>query len=542
MTCSYDAGTRRVTIQLSAAMDAVTISRIGNGIAYSGGGPLALCGAARVTNTNRIVVTATGPGQQAVTLVMTNGRFEPGRTHESSGVSEIEFQLDLGAGSDGVIVHGTNGADNLRLGTGGANLNGDGDVDVTTTGADGWSFYGGQGADRIGVQGGLGTGSAYHGNPFTLGETYVNGEGGNDLLVGGPERETFNGGAGSDRLKAGGGNDLMYGDSGADRLEGGADGDGLYPGAGNDLVIGGGGRDSFGAEAGADGSDEFRGGPGRDRASYFGRVGAVRVDTDNRADDGATGEHDNIRADVENIDGGDGDDRLTGNGVNNELDGWGGADTLVGGGGDDELTGDLGGDTLKGGADDDLVDGGPGTDGLYGGADEDEIVDGPDPDVMNAGPGMDTIDQGASPNGADVIFGGPGLDDVTYANRAALVNVSLNNLVGDGGAGENDNVRDDVEAVIGTPFGDTLSGNGLANFLIGGGGVDFLFGFDGIDRLVGDADGDTLNGGDGFDTLDGGSENDTLNANDGSRDEVDGGAGVGDVCNVDPSDFVAGCP
>jgi hypothetical protein len=58
-----------------------------------------------------------------------NGRFEPGLTPEGSGLSEIEMNVNLGAGTDSVLVNGSNGADKYRLGTTGSDLNADLDAD-----------------------------------------------------------------------------------------------------------------------------------------------------------------------------------------------------------------------------------------------------------------------------------------------------------------------------------------------------------------------------------------------------------------------------
>jgi Ca2+-binding RTX toxin-like protein len=278
----------------------------------------------------------------------------------------------------------------------------------------------------MGLQGGLGTGSPYRASPFPFLETSLDGGAGNDLLTGGPNRETFYGGTGNDTLRGGGGNDLMYGNAGADRLEGGADGDGLYPGTGNDVILGGAGGDSFGAEGGLDGADDFRGGAGSDSVSYVSRSAAVRVDFDGVADDGLPGEHDNIRPDVENASGGAGADRLIGNGFANTFRGNAGADFLDGRGGDDP-------DQVNGGADNDVLEGGDGGDVLNGGADDDQLDDGLGSDILNGGTGNDLFDQGTGTNGPDVISGGAGgLDQVFYSSRSAGVSVSLDNTANDG--------------------------------------------------------------------------------------------------------------
>jgi Ca2+-binding RTX toxin-like protein len=531
-------------LTLDVAYEQATVRRIGNtiGVAWTGH-PLAQCGTATVTNTNEIRVTTSTVSEQGLHIDMGGGRFQPGKTAEPSGISEIEFTVNLGSSTDYVQITGGSSGDNIRIGALGANLNGDADADVLPNTVEAWAVSGAGGADRIGLQGGLGTGAPFVSGVGPATEVYLEGDSGNDLITGGPGRETFYGWGGNDSLKGGGGNDLMYGGTGADRLDGGPEGDGLYPGAGNDVVIGGGGRDAFGAESTSDGADDFRGGPGIDNASYFDRAATVRVDLDGNADDGGTGEHDNIRPDVENVDGGSGADRLVGNGLANSFSGWDGADRLVGGGGDDELVGDVGADNLSGGPGDDFLDAGSDPDVLNGGADDDLLTDGTGADTVNGGGGNDDVNQGSSANGSDVISGGGGqIDQVLYSSRVVAVNVSVNNSADDGAAGELDDVRSDVEVVVGGLGGDTLTGNGINNILVGGPNTDTITGAEGADRLFGEAGIDFLDGGLGFDYLDGGSENDTVIANDNARDEVDGGAGALDDCNTDAAlDLVSGC-
>ena len=544
ISCTFDPATARVTLTMDVAFEQASVRRIGNAIgAEWTGHPLAQCGTATVTNTNEIRVTTSTVSEQGLGIDLGGGRFQPGKTAEPSGISEIEFTVNLGSSTDFVTIIGGSSGDNIRIGALGANLNGDADADVFPNTVEVWAVHGQGGGDRIGLQGGQGTGSPFVSGVGPVTEVYLEGDSGNDSITGGPGRETFYGGSGNDSLNGGGGNDLMYGDSGADRLNGGAEGDGLYPGNGNDLVIGGGGRDAFGSENTPDGADDFRGGPGADTASYTGRAGNVRVDVDGHADDGGVGEEDNIRPDVENLDGGAGADRLVGNGLANHLFGYGGADRLIGGGSEDELDGDVGADNLSGGSGDDSLSGGGDSDVLSGDADDDVLTDDAGADAVNGGGGNDSFIQGGSANGADVISGGGGqLDQVLYASRVIAVNVSVNNAADDGAAGELDNVQSDVEIVVGGSGGDILTGNGINNLLAGGAGNDTITGAEGADRLFGEAGLDFVDGGLGFDHLEGGLDNDHLVANDNARDEVDGGAGAGDDCDLDVLlDLFSGC-
>lgn len=158
----------------------------------------------------------------------------------------------------------------------------------------------------------------------------------------------------------------------------GPEGPSILDGSGNDVTRGSRGRDTFFDGAGRDrhagrggndtlfsgsGSDDLAGGSGRDRVSYDAplgtpRRGGVRADLDGRADDGAPGERDRIRTDVENLDGTEFRDLLRGNGRANEIDGIDGADRIFGFGGNDHITGDLSDALVYPGSGADRVEGG----------------------------------------------------------------------------------------------------------------------------------------------------------------------------------------
>ena len=96
VTYTYDAGAAKVSVLLSATQDQAQVRRSGSAIGLRTGSTFTACGAATVTNTNQIVVTATGPGLQSLVISLEGGRFQPGKTHEATGVSEIEFVVNLG--------------------------------------------------------------------------------------------------------------------------------------------------------------------------------------------------------------------------------------------------------------------------------------------------------------------------------------------------------------------------------------------------------------------------------------------------------------
>jgi uncharacterized delta-60 repeat protein len=173
--------------------------------------------------------------------------------------------------------------------------------------------------------------------PSEVPRVQVLGEAGNDrIFVSGYDLDALiSGGDGDDLVMTAGGNDDVHGNDGNDVL---------HSGGGNDILNGGGG------------ADDMYGGAGADMVDYQGRSGAVRVTLDNNtADDGETNERDNARDDIENVNGGNGDDRIFGTSAANELRGNGGNDELYGRGGSDRLFGGDGEDALHGDEGDDLL-------------------------------------------------------------------------------------------------------------------------------------------------------------------------------------------
>jgi Ca2+-binding RTX toxin-like protein len=128
---------------------------------------------------------------------------------------------------------------------------------------------------------------------------------------------------------------------------------------GPDVVGGLGGNDTFPEGEFATGADDLSGGAGRDTVSYGQRRADISVDLDSVADDGAAGEGDNVRADVEVVSSGSGDDVLIGNSAANELSSTAGSDRFEGRGGADALSAldglDDGDDTLLGNGGNDTI-------------------------------------------------------------------------------------------------------------------------------------------------------------------------------------------
>jgi RTX calcium-binding nonapeptide repeat (4 copies) len=272
------------------------------------------------------------------------------------------------------------------------------------------------------------------------------------------------------------------------RADGGAGDDVFTDQPGPDTFVGGPGNDSFSNVVPGGSSDSFAGGDGRDSASYFGSAD-VRITADGVADDGATGEGDNIGADVEDLFGGNGDDVIVGTAAANTLVGGGGDDFLQGDDGNDTVFGGDGNDTLRGGAGADALSGDDGDDALYGegggdtlvgGAGADTAFGGDDGDLLSGGDGADSLSGESGDDtltggvGAEVLSGGDGVDTVSYEGLAVPVRVSLDGTADDGAAGEGDDARPDLENIVGGDANDVLTGNAAANSIAGGPGNDTI--------------------------------------------------------------------
>ncbi len=245
-----------------------------------------------------------------------------------------------------------------------------------------------------------------------------------------------------------------------DQLRGTPSADTIVGLGGDDEIDGRGGDDRI---CSGDGNDLVRGGPGDDRIA--GQVGTdvIVFDDAKRSVDAdleagaARGQGADVLRSLEGIRGSPFADVLTGGPGAESLFGDDGNDTLVGAGGTDSLSGARGGDVLRGGPDDDLLDGGVGN---------------------------------------DVIDGGSGVDATYYqlAPRSVSVNLATGEAVGNG--------RDSLlrlEAVLGSEFDDSITGDEMGNILVGGLGDDLIDGKAGLDALQGNAGDDLLRGGLGFD-------------------------------------------
>ncbi len=292
----------------------------------------------------------------AVTVDLGTGTGNGG---DAEGDQFVAVESALGSAfSDNII--GTDGGDTLDGGSGGADRIDGAAGDDLIKGGDGEdTLLGGAGNDTIYararndgsledvIDGGNGvdelrlTDSIFGAivdlsndgvSPISI--EHVVGSNFNDIITGNGYSNILNGGLGDDNIAGGRGNDQVNGDAGNDILSGDSGDDILRGGAGNDRLIGG------------SGADQLYGDSGIDTVDYRASLAGVSVNLTTNATSGGDAQGDVIaNLSIENIDGSDFDDSLTGSLVNNVLKGFGGNDTLQGGEGDDTLDGGEGVDT-----------------------------------------------------------------------------------------------------------------------------------------------------------------------------------------------------
>ena len=321
----------------------------------------------------------------------------------------------------------------------------------------------------------------------------IDGNNGDDTLLGGLGNETLRGGNDEDVLHGGGGNDTIQGDDfdsandifdggdGVDTLvvntSGGATVDlaaGLASGVsfgvdtlisienvntgfGDDLIIGndadnrlngGSGNDTL---VGGRGKDRLEGGGGIDTADYTEADASVLLFLDGRANWGdARGD---VLSSIENLIGSDYADTLVGNNESNVIQGGLGRDTIFALGGDD------------------TIDGGVGSDSLYGQDGNDILVGSGSPDRLDGGAGIDTAD---------------------YSNATFSVGLRLNGTANFGFA--TGDVFVNIENLTGSDFGDIMVGSSVGQVLNGGAGADTIFAQLGNDTIIGGGGNDNLLG------------------------------------------------
>ena len=150
-------------------------------------------------------------------------------------------------------------------------------------------------------------------------------------------------------------NVTLYGNGGDDRLTLDTSDFNVHGGDpntfGHGLLAGGSANDTLIGSPGT----VFEGDSGNDTADFSSRTANLNITLDNLANDGAAGENSNVMADVEDVIGGSGNDRIIGSPSANNLIGNAGNDTLYGDAGNDTLDGGSGKDHLFAQDGDDLI-------------------------------------------------------------------------------------------------------------------------------------------------------------------------------------------
>ena len=404
--------------------------------------------------------------------------------------------IDLGAGDDTLIIADIPDTVGKTI----VVLAGAGDDLIDATGVESpVSIIGGDGNDII--IGGDGNDTVDAG----AGDDCVVGNSGDDLIIDGPGNDIYEAGAGADHLEASGDVNMLLTDISLTRGGGGGPifDTNTISGFESASLVGGISANDLSAVS-FSGSTTIEGGSGDDTITGSIAGGLLKGGPGN---DRLTG---GINDDI--IHGGNGDDFLNARGGGDVLYGGTGNDNMNGGTGADYLDGGIGndfvkgqgstGDTVKGGLGDDILDGGDGTDILY----ESGNVNFTLTTVSLTGMGHDTVvgienaslDTGKAPNRVDTsAFPGGVTVNVSGGNDTVNTGPGHDRILGGGG---NDVI-------------DSGDGNDLVR---GQGGHDQINGGPGNDKLFGDANDDNVVGGEGDDLFIIGSGTDHLSGGEGN--------------------------
>jgi hypothetical protein len=510
--CVFDKVTGAMTVAVATGETAIVTMRsadkaiLVNGLAcssdslktdYSGAQITAYGSGTAVPILKLLTITGDG-GANTALLDFTNGVFAVG-----AGTATTGIVVDLKANSgDALVVKGTAGNDTITAGAAGISVNNAKKLDISfTTAVEKLYFSMGDGNDIFNANGDTVAGGA--GNTAyaatVVGGLQVFGGAGNDLINEGAAATNFeliSGGAGVDTVDYGSRTAPLSVTLGSAATAMGAV---VKSGTGPAVSITGAAKKGFDLKV---------------TVALGGALGTATVDVDCGAAGSAT-----ALATTGGTIALDGKGTIAGTGLTLTL----AAGTYVitetysaARGADGELAeaDDIQGDV-------EIVNGGSGNDTLSGYKDN-SLTQANGAYTLNGGAGDDWFLQtnfvtDKAPNATEVLNGGAGVNTVDYSNRSVGLVITMDGTAandGDpaavqtGGTGEKDNVAKDIQNAIGGSAADSITGNLLNNVITGGGGADSMVGGDGDDVFVMgatralDGDGDTIVGGLGSDTVD----------------------------------------
>ena len=198
-------------------------------------------------------------------------------------------------------------------------------------------------------------------------------------------------------------------------------------------------------------------------------------------------------------------------------------------GGNDEVTVQA----LDSGAFGVVVNGGSGNDSLTGTTENDTLTGGAGDDTLDGGTGTDVFRDDATASVQTLLGGsydGNGSDTLISIEQAELNGNNSNNQIDASSFSASVTLRGNGgdDTLTGTTSDDILEGGGGNDILLSGAGSDFIDGGDDADTLNGGGGSDTLTGGDGDDNLAGGSGRDSLQGGSGN-DRMFGQGSTGDT-------------
>jgi Ca2+-binding RTX toxin-like protein len=546
-SCSYDAGTKRVTAEIASGSEA-TLKVKSSGALWFGLVPVD-CGGATTTNTDFITVLGTTGTVEKFTVDMTEGFIGPGFSAESN-LPEIEFAVNTGDTADRFAVIGRPAGDRMAAGASGFSFNSDGDLDVTFTPLPShMDITGGAGVNFLTARGGWGAGLSYAGN------TTITGGSSDDELNGGNGADAITGGGGADVINGSGGPDTMTGGGGADRISGGEGNDTLTGGPGADDLIAGAADDTLFAND-QETDVQIHGGAGIDTATVDANIDPQPIAVETTIVDSGppppppppngscsyNAATKSVTATVAT--GGTATLSVVGGAIyfGNTPAACGAATTantntisISGSNGSVEhLTVDQSGGALA-----------PGATAEATGISEIELA-------INLGSASDVVVVRGTTSADALAIGLKGVSfnndtdvDVTITPLPSSVELAggdgADTLTARGGFGSGQLFPGPV-TLRGDDGDDNMTGSDFADLILGGAGVETVSGYLGADDIQGEGGNDHLNGNDGNDTLVGGAGadalvgstgDDTLQAADGEADTtLSGGAGI-DTCFFD---------